>query len=403
MLLVGEFRPGPHRRGARTWLRSWAHERACRSHAWENVCEPFNNTEVLTAIYRALGSKMGRRVQMDFVKVTEHDLVSVGDFAVFGSSVSLNCADSDGLRRVRVGKGANILDHTTLSPGTVVSDIAVLGTETFGRENKYFPPDSISMGNKDGEAVLLRTNASTTLPAQDRANIHAAMHRVRSTAWWYAWNVALCLAALLIHPLPEMAYCGAYLAFKGSEDLVSYVVYMPLLALALQAAEMLFVVALKWGIVGKYRSGSFPFFSAYHFKWMVMLSCQHALRTDWWMGTVIMQWYYRLMGAKVGKDVCTFGLATEFDLLEVGDRVAIGRASDNTCHTVENMVIKLAAVLLADDTTLLEEGIVMPGAKVERGGLLLEKSQVLKGETLPAGEVWEGLPAERREGSPLLE
>ena len=49
---------------------------------------------------------------------------------------------------------------------------------------------------------------------------------------------------------------------------------------------------------------------------------------------------------------------------QVGDRVSIGRLSDNTCHTVENMVIKLAPVRLADDTSLLEEAIVMPGAQV---------------------------------------
>jgi carbonic anhydrase/acetyltransferase-like protein (isoleucine patch superfamily) len=62
------------------------------------------------------------------------------------------------------------------------------------------------------------------------------------------------------------------------------------------------------------------------------------------------------------------------------------------------MVIKLAPVCLGDGCSVLEEGIVMPGARMEPGGVLLEKSQVLKGETLPSGEVWEGLPAERRDG-----
>ena len=61
-----------------------------RGHDWGEVVEPLINTELLTMIYRALGAKMGYRVQMDAVKVTEHDLLTVKDYAVFGSSVTRN-------------------------------------------------------------------------------------------------------------------------------------------------------------------------------------------------------------------------------------------------------------------------------------------------------------------------
>ena len=74
---------------------------------------------------------------MDFLRVTEHDLLEVGDFAVFGSDVTILCSDDNGARPVVVGKGGNVLDRSTLCPGVRVGDLAVLGTETFGYANRY--------------------------------------------------------------------------------------------------------------------------------------------------------------------------------------------------------------------------------------------------------------------------
>jgi acetyltransferase-like isoleucine patch superfamily enzyme len=341
---------------------------------------------------------MGYRVQMDAVKVTEHDLFSVGDYAVFGSAVSVNCTSDKGDRRpVSVGKGGNVLDHTTMMPGVVVGDLAVLGSQTYARPDRYFQPDSISMGSKNGDAMTLRTGASHALAAKDRADIAAAMKAVRSSSVWFWWNFKLLAAATVVYPLPEMAYCVAYLVIYAlyGDNWLDYYMYFPPAAFLCMMFETLAVIAVKWCLVGKYKEGSFPFFSSYHYKWMVMLNLQHALKDDWLRGTVFINWVWRLMGAKIGKNACIYGLATEYDLLTVGDYCSIGRGSDNTCHTVENMVIKLAPVKLEEYSTILEAGICMPGGTMKRGALLLERSQVLKGETMPALEVWDGLPAER--------
>merc|ERR1719379_899526 len=102
-LIIGKFKEG--QTDGKGWLRYWIHERSTRGHDWGEVVEPLINTELLTMIYRALGAKMGYRVQMDAVKVTEHDLLTVEDYAVFGSSVTVTCTDEHGVRfPVSVGK-----------------------------------------------------------------------------------------------------------------------------------------------------------------------------------------------------------------------------------------------------------------------------------------------------------
>jgi acetyltransferase-like isoleucine patch superfamily enzyme len=335
---------------------------------------------------------------MDAVKVTEHDLLTVEDYAVFGSSVTISCTDENGVRYpVHVGKGANVLDHGTILPGVMVGDLAVLGSQTLARAHRYFPPDSISMGARNGDAITLRTGASNALAPKDRADIDSAMAAVRSGRVWWLWNLKLILASLVIYPLPEMTYCLAYLAiyaYFGDSELMYYILF-PAVAFVFQCVETLFVIAVKWILVGRYKDGSFPFFSSYHYRWMVMLNLQHAIKDDWLHGSVFLNGLWRLMGANIGKNACMFGLATEYDLLTVGDYCSIGHGSDNTCHTVENMVIKLAPVKLEPYAQILDAGICMPGGVMKKGSLLLERSQVLKGETMPAQEVWEGLPAER--------
>ena len=111
---------------------------------------------------------------------------------------------------------------------------------------------------------------------------------------------------------------------------------LPVLCFLASVAGLMLHVALKWAIVGRYSEGDYPFFGEYHVKWMVMMLLAGAAEDviDSLGGTAWMAIYYRLMGARVGKDCCLFGLALEYDLLTLGDRVAVGWECDTTCHTV---------------------------------------------------------------------
>ena len=111
-------------------------------------------------------------------------------------------------------------------------------------------------------------------------------------------------------------------------------------------------------------------------------------------GTVFSRFFNRSLGADIGKDACLMTDALEADLLTVGTHASVNEDCDITCHTVENMVLKLAPVKLGNQSTLRSYSVVMPGGTMERSAVLLEQSQVLKGETVTANERWAGLPAQ---------
>eukprot|EP00972_Heterocapsa_arctica_P086160 12700065-Heterocapsa_arctica.AAC.1 len=75
---------------------------------------------------------------------------------------------------------------------------------------------------------------------------------------------------------------------------------------------------MKWAVMGEYKEEHHTFFSNFHYRWAIMLNFKGAMAplADHLTGTAFQIWYYRLMGAKIGKNVYLAGIALEFDLLE---------------------------------------------------------------------------------------
>jgi acetyltransferase-like isoleucine patch superfamily enzyme len=425
-LVVGRLAPGSKSAGPghASALKRWLHARAMESPQFRDAADQFVNTEVLCLIYRLLGAKVGRRVQIDVINTAEHDCITIEDYVLFGSKVAINGSappkprpqaelTSPGAKdasersnesllaptfeEVRLLRGANVLDHSCLLPGVIVGEKAILGTHSLGQQGGYFPPTSVSTGSVGGRAVTLR-EAHLSVPKQLELE-HEAMRTLDSARWWH-FNFALVSFALLVKPLPEALWVLTYYAVVSvwgidEERPWSILLIVPFVHLFIDVIELMLSITLKWMIVGTYRTGAFPFFSLLHLRWAMMMQLRGAMSglNESLQGTAFNNWALRAYGASVGRDCCLFGLALEYDLLSVGDRVAIGAGSDTTCHTVENMLLTLAPTRIADDASMLNASFAMPGASIEANSMILENSQVLKGETVPQGEIWAGLPA----------
>merc|ERR1712151_1079190 len=70
-----------------------------------------------------------------------------------------------------------------------------------------------------------------------------------------------------------------------------------------------------------------------------------------------------------------------------------GPDCDVTAHTVENMVMKMEHVRFEEGANCMTGSVVMPGGQMEPWTTLVEHSQVLKGEVVPQGCAFGGLPA----------
>jgi len=239
----------------------------------------------------------------------------------------------------------------------------VCGSLTLTGRDQVVPPYSITSGAKNGQSVLLRERSATEteglftyLEKNERKMVLEAYERNNGFAWFWGFNSFVVLFTLIVSPIPSavtMAFFGQYGSMIGFYDDFGYfenwhyfflgIAFLQMLHLV----DLIFAIGFKWLVVGKYKAGNYPFFTQYHFQWHMMMAMS-ALEEEvdkWIGGTIFFLWYLRAMGANIESDECVlFGSGLEYDLLHVASRASIGEMVDMTCHTVENMVIKLAPV-----------------------------------------------------------
>jgi non-ribosomal peptide synthetase-like protein len=111
-------------------------------------------------------------------------------------------------------------------------------------------------------------------------------------------------------------------------------------------------------------------------------------------GTPFVCWYFRLLGAKIGRRVYmeTTDL-TEFDLVKIGDEATLNADCTIQTHLFEDRVMKMSTIDIAAQCTVGSAALVLYDTQMEEGASLGDLSLLMKGETLPARTRWEGIPA----------
>jgi non-ribosomal peptide synthetase-like protein len=159
-----------------------------------------------------------------------------------------------------------------------------------------------------------------------------------------------------------------------------------------------FTILLKWVLAGRYRPCSHPLWSLATWRTELVTGIFENFAVMFFLdtlrGTPFLAWVLRLLGAKVGHrcyiDTTWF---TEFDLIEIGDEVALNENANLQTHLFTDRVMTAGPVRLARrssvgwmSTVLLDAGL---GERTSLGDLSL----VIKGESLPASSRWQGIPA----------
>jgi len=161
------------------------------------------------------------------------------------------------------------------------------------------------------------------------------------------------------------------------------------------------VAAAKWGLMGRYRASEKPLWCGFVWRTELVTALHEDLASPWLLmmclGTPLVPWFFRLMGARVGKGVYMETIClTEYDLISIGDGVCIGADATLQTHLFEDRVMKMSSVTVANNCTVGTDAVVLYDTRMDEGALLGPLSLLMKGETLPAGTRWEGSPAQQQ-------
>ena len=213
----------------------------------------------------------------------------------------------------------------------------------------------------------------------------------------------------MIMPI-RLCTCG----FSGATGYLIIVLIMPLAAangwgfqvanaLALAGclfgvATFLFVVALKWILVGRYRPRAAPMWSSFVWLSEAVTNLYESLAVpnflDLLRGTPMLPWALRLLGVRIGQGVYlnTTDL-TEFDCVRIGDEAELNAWSGPQTHLFEDRVMKIGLVEIGRRVTVGVRSTILYDTHVGDDVRLGPLTLVAKGERLPAATRWEGSPA----------
>ena len=196
----------------------------------------------------------------------------------------------------------------------------------------------------------------------------------------------------------------------GGLGLASFILLSPLLLLAATAlyipVSILLAVAVKWIVIGRYRPIRTPVWSAYYLRHWITFQAVRLVPWPLLQGTVFQQMALRALGARIGRGVHIHrGVDLRrggWDLLEIGDDVAIGQDARIGLVELDRGDILIGPITLEAGATMRVRSGVEGHCRMGAGSMLTPLSVLNAGKSIPAGEIWDGVPAAMTGTAPSL-
>ncbi len=338
---------------------------------------------------RLCGISVGKGTEISVINGL-NKLTSFGETSFAADDVALVCARArDGwlhVAPVHVGSRTFLGNSALLTPGTVVGDDSLVGLMTIAPQE---PADGSSwLGYPALELPRRRQEADPTRTVNPPRHLRYA-RRVCDV-------IRILLPSSVVIMLSALAYQGIEV-IGVHYGIAAMIIATPLALLAIGICAVLFTVAIKWLLMGRYRASDHPFYSHYVWRDEIMNTCQEqlagAMLLNFAFTTPLMGLYLRLMGAKVGRDVWVENLnTTEFDLVSFGEGCAVNRYSVVETHLIHDRVMCTGPVRIGAGATLGVSSVTLPHTTLGDGTVVGGRSIVMRGEDLPPGTRWHGAP-----------
>jgi non-ribosomal peptide synthetase-like protein len=148
-------------------------------------------------------------------------------------------------------------------------------------------------------------------------------------------------------------------------------------------------------LVGPTREGDHPVWSWGYFRWWLANLLQAPLRgiAANAVGTPLAPFFYRLLGARIGKRVYLGAPLPDPDLITIEDGASISELANFGTHGLEGGVLQLRRVHIGKDAFVGGQSHIGGGARLGDGARLHPLSSLGEGAIAPPGTEWRGSPA----------
>lgn len=383
---MGAIRPGIVSRWSLSYVRIWLKTEIVHSTGvW------LSGTLFWPMWLKLAGMKVGRGCEISTIIDVIPELVEIGDESFFADGVYL-CGPrvhrgTVTLATGRLGKNTFLGNHAVVPCGQRLPDNVLIGVCTVA-DDRIIRPGTAWFGNPPFE--LPRRDAVEF----DRRLTHdPPLIRYLDRVFW-----ELLRNGLLVVPLFVLSFWFKLLA--GAETAVSPTAFLfvavPVVSLAMIVCLCLLVLALKWTLLGRVRPGVHAFWSCWCSRWdflYVAWGFYASGALSVLEGTLLLSWYLRAMGARIGRRVIlggAFAQVVDPDMLQFEDGATVN--CQFQAHTFEDRVLKIDRLLIRRRATVGSNSVLLYGADIGEAARVAPHSVVMKRESLLPGRSYEGCP-----------
>lgn len=358
---------------------------------------PIFTTVYLPPWMRLLGARLGRNTEMSTVWRLDPDMLEAGDGVFFADGCMVPGSRAhlgwQWARESRIGDRSFLGNSAILSAGQSLGSDSLLGVvSALPHATAAIPGRTDWLGSP-----------GFRLPNRDKAAQFDAGVTYRPSAWLY-FQRGLIDGLRVLLPGYVLGIIGilSLLVVLSVYDLYgAWGAYtaVPLLAWLAIALCLTTVVGLKWLIMGRYEPVVVPLWCRYVW-WNELVnglyeSLMAPIITNFF-GTPVAVGLLRLLGCRIGRRCyIETALFSEFDLVEIGDDVALNAGVIIQNHLFEDRVMKSSALRIGDRCSVANMSVVLYDTVMEPEAVLGPMSLLMKGEMLPGGQLWQGIPTAR--------
>ncbi|MEO7495249.1 MAG: Pls/PosA family non-ribosomal peptide synthetase, partial [Massilia sp.] len=349
---------------------------------------------------RALGARIGRDVIIGSASLRAPDLLEIGDGASIGNAVNFENA--------RVERGQLLLGPITLGENTCVASFAVLEGNTAIGANGHLEGQSALA---DGARVPAgRTWAGS--PARDAGPFVATLpprprvtrFRLGAEALFFVFGIVLVATLFFMPVFPSFVLIDWFderevMPWLMGADIPTQLARYFVLAFPASAVLILLTAlvsaAIRWGALPRLQPGRSPVHSnTYCAKWLVSHIQESSLNVLHGIyATVFAPYWYRLLGAKVGRDAeISTALGVVPDMLTLGDETFIADAVMLGDEQIDGGWMTMQPTVISHRSFVGNGSYIPDGTVLPERVLVGVHTHAPDNERMASGDTWLGSP-----------
>jgi len=393
-ILLGNIKEGKYPVDSLFYYKKWFFDQLMKLSL--QVIGTLYTTLYLQFWFKMLGVKMGKRVEISTVEFISPDLLVTGDECFLADSVSIGASHVRNgfitIAKTYIGNRTFVGNSAVVSPGTELGNNVLVGVLSKVKDENLPAPDGTSWFGSPA-VYLPKRDINTDFAAETTYKPSRKLFVQRYLIEFFRvvmpTTLFITYAVLITNVVSYM---------QVHKDLNQLVFVFPFLYLGAALLGTLVMVLLKWIIIGKYKPAKKPLWSHYVWRSELVTGIYENFLVLFFLnlltGTPFIKYPLRLLGCKIGKRACLFTTQiTEFDLIKLGDDVALNDNCTLQTHLFEDRVMKMSFVDIGNNCSVGGMAVVLYDSRMEDLSSLEPLSVLMKSETLPEGNVFVGAPA----------